>query len=348
MIKKLLLVVPALMVLAFFLIFGGHAESLFSLMPGIHSQVLKKFESPDGRLTAILTSKWRLGLGLPVAEPPKTTARWARLQIVRDHTMVYDSGDEPLNVYQMSPELALDLVWSPDSSRLAYRYITRLRIIDAAGKVTNHEPPEAESSITCFKWIDNRSLTVVAKQGGISSFGGGATHFRGYTEQATAIWIGRLDPAAGYEKLHQQALKKPTFLFHAVDFEVEEISPKGDKVAFSDGTDFCVFDLTTKRIVAKFVVPQKKDRTPDPAALAGDKDSRKFVMETAAQPGELEGLWWQDNDRVLMGVGLMGNYIHSFHSYDCTTKEVSDRTARLQPVWDRSYKNPNWFRAADP
>jgi len=41
----------------------------------------------------------------------------------------------------------------------------------------------------------------------------------------------------------------------------------------------------------------------------------------------------------------MSNYIHSFHSYDCGTRDLTDRTKLLRPVWDRSYKNPNWFRA---
>lgn len=324
---------------------GAQAGSLGEIFPGTYSGELKQLKSPDGHFTAILTHKERHGLGLP-PEPPKTTARWVRLQLVKERKVVYDSGYEPLNIYQMSPELALDLIWSPDSSRIAYRYITKLRVIDAEGKVTNHDPPEADSSITCFRWIDNRNLAVVAKKGGISNSGGGATYFEGYIEEASDIWIGKLDPEKGYEKLHQQAVKGPTFLFHAIDFEVEEISPKGDKVAFSDGSNFCVFDLISKRMAAKFAVPQEIDRGPDPATLAGDnEDIRKFVKETAAKPGEIEGLWWLDNDRVLMGVDLLGNYIYSFHSYDCATKDLSDRTKLLRPVWDRSYKNPNWFRS---
>ena len=105
---------------------GGGENPLTLLFGGTIDEELPQVKSPDGRSVAVLFHREKRGPARP-PEPPKTLERWARLKVLRDGKTVYDSGYENLNIYEMSPGFALDVVWSPDSSRLAYRHITSLR-----------------------------------------------------------------------------------------------------------------------------------------------------------------------------------------------------------------------------
>lgn len=138
--------------LALLLVAGtAQAGSLSELLPGTTRDEVAKIKSPDGQSVAIVTLKEKHGLGLP-PEPPKTSARWVRLKLTHDAKTVYDSSDEKLNVYQTGT-FASDVMWSPDSARLAYRYITTLRIIGLDGKVTTYSREPEDSVIASFRSV---------------------------------------------------------------------------------------------------------------------------------------------------------------------------------------------------
>lgn len=329
------------------------AGALSDLLPGIHADELKQDHSPDGHSKAILIHKVRRGLPLPGPEPPKTLARWARLTWIKDGKTIYDSGDEPLNIYQMSPTLALDIAWSPDSQRLAYRYITGIRIISSKGEVIKHNMADSAFVTASFRWIDNENLIVVSKKEQYPlGMSGRPDCYQGYIDQAKEIWIGQLNVATGYTARYRQPVSDPTFLFHAVGFRLDEISTKADRVAFSDGANLCIYDVKAGKIVAKVGLPQKPSPKPD---LTGpdmkDPTIRAVTEEMAARPAQLEGIWWATNDQLVLGMGLLGGPVKSFYAYDISTKVMSDKTDTLLPAWDgnekaMSYQDPDWFRLA--
>ncbi len=329
------------------------AGSLSDFLPGVHADELKQDKSPDGRSKAILIHKERRGLPLPGPEPPKTLARWARLTWLKDGKTIYDSGDEPLNIYQMSPTLALDLAWSPDSRRLAYRHITGIRIIGSKGEVATHNMADAGFVTASFRWIDNENLIVVSKKEQYPlDMSGKPDCYQGYIDQAKEIWIGQLNVATGYTECYRQPVSDPTFLFHAVGFQLDEISTKADRVAFSDGTNLCIYDVKTGKILAKVKLPQKPAPKPD---LTGpdmqDPTIRAVTEEMAARPAQLEGVWWPTNDQLVLGMGLLGGPVKSFYTYDIATKVVLDKTVTLLPAWDgnekaMNYQNSDWYRSA--
>ena len=261
----LLVLLVTVVTVAFHPLRGG--ENLFTLFfGGTIEEELGRVKSPDGRSVAILFHRYKHGPGGP-PEPPKTLERWARLKISRDGKTIYDSGYENLNIYQMSAGFALDVMWSPDSSHLAYRHIASFRIVDSDGKATAYDVVPEKSVISSFRWIDNERLLVVSKKTGYPlAMHGKPYMYNGYIDQAEDIRITRLDllkgkterytqalnDIQGDTKRHEQAVKpwnrkrldKPTFLFHAINFRMDEISPKADRVAFSDGANLYVYDDT--------------------------------------------------------------------------------------------------------
>lgn len=332
------------------LVGGAQAGSLSELLPGTHQDELKQIKSPDGDSTAILYHKERHGLGLP-PEPPKTLDRWARLKVIKDGKTVYDSGAERLNNYQMSAGFALDVMWSPDSSYLAYRHITALRVIRRDGKVIGQPLVPQDSAIASFAWIDGTSLLLVAKKTRYPLDMSGKPYlFNGYTDQARDIRIMRLHLTNGVTTLFQQVVNDPTFLFHSVSFFLDEISPKADRVAFSDGANLCVYDSKAGKLITTIKIPQKPPPKPN---LPPDypPEARKAVTELSAEPAQLEGVWWQDNDRLVIGVGLLGFPAKSFYTYNIPSNAMTDVTSVLLPKWEgddktRNYQNSEWYRPA--
>ncbi|MBX7245499.1 MAG: hypothetical protein K1X53_08365 [Candidatus Sumerlaeaceae bacterium] len=279
------------------------------------------------------------------------SARWSRLKITKDDKTVYDSGDEGLNKYQSMPGFALDLAWSPDSAHLAYRQITSIRIINTDGKVTNQLPVSKDSAVSSFSWIDTTSVLVVSKktENPLDMFGK-PYQYSGYTDKAMDIRIQRLPLTGGGTELYQQVVRKPTFIFHSIGFLLDEISPKGDLVAFSDGANLCIFDTKVGKVSRKIAIPQK----PPPKVEPMEEDwpeVRKAMEELAAEPQQLEGIWWQTHDRLVIGVGFLGSEVRSVYTYDIPSNTLTDKTSTLLPLWmgsikARFYQDPNWFGAS--
>ncbi len=344
-----------LLILCLLLLTAGSVRAglLSDLLPGPRADELKQVKSPDGHSTAFLIHKERHGLPLPGPEPPKTLARWAQLKWIKDGKTVYDSGDEPLNTYQMSPALALDLAWSPDSRHLAYRHITGIRIIGPKGEVATHNMADTGLITASFRWIDMENLIVVSKKGQYPlDMSGKPDCYQGYIDQAKEIWIGQLNLNTGYKECYRQTVSDPTFLFHAVGFQLDEISPKADRVAFSDGANLCLYDVVAKKMLANFRLPQKPGPKPD---LSGPDMAHPIIrasaVKMAARTAQLSGVWWPTNDKLVIGMGLLGGPVKSFYTYDIPTKTLQDKTDVLLLVWDgneqaMNYQDSDWYRSS--
>ena len=102
---------------------------------------------------------------------------------------------------------------------------------------------------------------------------------------------GLLGPPETSERFHQE-LDHPTFLFHGIDFLLDEISPKADRVAFSDGANLCIYDDTAGKPIAKIEIPQKSPVLPELPTDASPEDvkSNKELasMSRLAAPAEIK------------------------------------------------------------
>lgn len=336
------------------------AGSLSEVLPGTSENELQQVRSPDGHSVAVLFHKERHGIALP-PEPAKTLERWARLKLTKDGKTIYDSGYENLNIYQMSPGFALDVLWAPDSSRLAYRHINSLRIIGPDGKMPKDSLVPEDSVISSFRWIDNESLLVVSKKTQHSLDMGGKPYlYEGYADQqAKDIRIIRLHLTKGKTLRYRQAVNDPVFLFHSSGFCLDEISPQADRVAFSDGVNLCVYDDTAGKVITQVKIPQK----PTTPVFSPDADefTKKVDLEMAARPDELDGIWWPTNDKLVVGLELlMRQEKRAFYTFDIPSQKLTDETKMLLPLWQDCYRkshknvgidyfgwqNPDWYKSA--
>ncbi|MGX9727162.1 MAG: hypothetical protein ACTFAK_07540 [Candidatus Electronema sp. VV] len=339
--------------LAVFFVAGSAQAGLLSeLLPGTTQNEVAKITSPDRQSVALVTLKEKHGVWLPGPEPPKTLARWVQLKVTHNAKTIYDSSDESLNVSQTGTT-ASDVMWSPDSTHVAYRYITTLRIIGLDGKLTTYRREPEDSVISSFRWIDNENLLVVSKKERYPlDMYGSPYYYNGYTDKAKDIRIARLNIANGFTEYHHQAVSDPTFLFHSVGFYLDEISPKADRVAFSDGSNLCVYDVTTRKLTVQVKIPQKPSPKPDPAAPGmEDQTIRAAREEMATWPAQLEGVWWPTNDKIVLGVGLLGGPTMSFYLYDLAEGKLTDKTDTLLAIWKasdkaRNYQDADWYRSA--
>jgi hypothetical protein len=99
---------------------------------------------------------------MPGPEPPKKTGCWAELAVTRNGATVFTTGFDDLGVNQSAP-LALDLAWSPDSAKVAYRWGSQLRVIGTNGTSVNHDVAAGKSHISSYKWVGDNDLLILTK-----------------------------------------------------------------------------------------------------------------------------------------------------------------------------------------
>lgn len=341
----------AFVVLLVFLFSGAsNFGKLSEVLPGTYQRETHQLKSPDQSSVAAFWHKESHGMALP-PEPPKILERWARLKITKAGKTIYDSSYENLNTYQHS--FALDAIWSPDSNHLTYRFVDTLRTIGPDGKMMIHDLSAEDSVISSFRWIDNESLIIVSKkmESPLSSSETPYRCYPSYCENAVDIRITRLSLTKGKAALYSLPTQATPFLFHALDFFLEEISPAATRVAFSDGSHLCIYDIAAKEITYKVEIPQKTPATP--ATPAKPEDYPPEILESiksiSVLPQQLEGLWWKSDDELIVGVGLLGSYSKSFYTYHIPTKQLTDVTSLLLPIWDgsdeaKNYRDSNWYR----
>ncbi len=271
--------------------------------------------SPDGEACVIVATKEKHGVPLPGPEPPKTTAKWARVSLEVKRKRVYDTGDQNIGVYQSLP-FAFDVSWAPDSAHVAYRMVTTLRIVSRDGAVHEAAIVCTNSLISSFKWISNKEVLVVLKEidEPLDMFGY-PQHYHGYLAKAKSIKVVRVNLDGRVSERFTQPVNEPTFMFKSVGFQNQEVSPYSDRVAFSDGAAVCVYDDTAGTIVAK-----------------------------AAITGSVEGTWWETKDKIILGVGPLSSSDRRFASFDLADSKIQDRTADLLPLWDGQWASVDWFR----
>lgn len=344
--------------IAFFLVacipnFAAAGSEAAFLLTGVEKYDLPPVKSPDGQLSALLSIKTKYKL--PIVMEPKKEGCSSRLTVFKGNKTIYNSGDEKLNT-GAGMGFALDLAWSPDSKHLAFRHISSLRIIGLDGKSGMFNISPENYVITSFRWIDNSNLLVVSKVGKMPLDTFGRPYlYAGYIDEAKTIRISRFNLTSGFTTVYEQTVAEPTFIFHAATFYLDEISPNSDRVAFSDGQNLCICDSNLKKIVAKIKIPQKQPpHRPMPTPTDNeDFDSffKSVEREMASRPAHLEGIWWPDNNTLLVGVGLLGGPTKSFYIYDIGKNSLSDKTSVLLPVWNGNqkainYQDPDWYRSA--
>lgn len=369
------------------MVWNGGDNWFTSWFGGTVTRHLCEARSPDGRSVAVLLEREKHG-PFRGPEPPETQGRWVRLRVARDGKTIYDSGYESLSVYG-TPVFALDLAWSPNSRHLAYRHVGSLRIIGRDGKTAACDAVPHQAVISSFRWIDDDRLLIVAKETdklNPLAMPGLPDHYGGYSDRAEVIHITRLNVVTGETNHYEQAMNeakgaddhqdqaakmpglsnKPTFLFHAIGFLMDEISPNADRVAFSDSGALCIYDDATGKVIARAEIPQRLSPPADATANSPNDigestessfDAAKMIAAAeklmASMPAQIDGIWWQTNDRLVIGVGMLSSQPnrYAFFTYDVPSNVLSDQSNVLLPLWMgnntvRNYQDPDWFRSA--
>lgn len=276
--------------------------------------------SPDGTGLAKITAKTTHGAPLPGPEPPEIKSKSVRLTVTTKGKIVYDSGFQEIGRFQHLPMIA-DIAWAPDSSRVACRLVNSFCIVDEGGRRKDFPlvEPSDNSLISSFRWTGNRELLVVIKLiDDPLGMHGYPQHYHGYLAKSKCVRIARLNLDTGITNRFLLATASPTFMFHSCGFQNQEIAPDTNRVAFSAGYALCVYDDGLGRLVARVPVD-----------------------------GSIEGTWWDTNDRVIIGIGLLSGQLH-FSRLDVRTGRMTDQTAQLLPFWTRNWERLDWFRPALP
>lgn len=283
-----------------------------------HTRELARDASPNGKSTVVLTRKEKRGFPWPGPEPPRVTARLTRLTLLKDGKTVYDTGFEQVGDDQNSP-FAFDLAWAPDSSQLAYRVLNTLQIISGEGEVRPFNIVKDNALVSSFKWISSDELLIVSKgiDEPLDSYGY-PVHYYGYLANSTYVKVSRIHLESGVTERFKQEVNKPTFLFHSIGFENQEISPYSSRVAFSDGTNINVYD-----------------------------DSEGAITAKAPVEGSINGIWWQDDNTVILKLRQISNEPKRFLTFNANDTTIKDATGKLLPRWDGSYLNADWFKQAE-
>jgi len=272
-------------------------------------------DSPDRQAFIKVSSKERRGLYLIGPEPPETKAQWARFVVDVLGRKVHDTGFRDIGRYQSIP-FAFDVAWSPDSAHVAYRSITTLSIVSRDGQVRQAAIVCTNSLISSFKWVSTKEILAVVKEINYPlDLHGYPQQYDGYIAKARGLKIVSVSLDGTVSERFTQRVNKPTFMFHSIGFENQEISPYSNRVAFSDGSGLCVYD-----------------------------DGAAKVLATVPVTGEIEGSWWESKDTIIIGIGLLSGR-RDFLRYDLADGSVQNCTATLLPQWDGMWRRVDWFRA---
>lgn len=261
------------------------------------SSEVARATSPNGKAVAVILERETPGLPR-ISEPPKSAGRWAKLSISRGS---FSTDFEVLNIYDHA-SFATDLAWSPDSEHLAYRRVNQFRVFGPDNKPIAYNVVTGNSLIASFRWIDTNSLLVVTKtiNDPLDLYGKPDT-FHGYLARSRAIRIIRINLAGLITERYTLQFPKPehvdvvdmygpTFIFRSAGFLMDEISPSATKVAFGDGTNLCVFD---------------------------DRTGKVIVQKPLAN--QIEGVWWLNDDIVLLGLDLLSSNQMKFVTFSTSS-----------------------------
>ena len=276
-------------------------------------QVLHK-ASPDGRFTAVAEMIQRHTFPIPGPEPPRTTAQYHTLRVLADGKIIFALPRQDLGgSYGIGHYV--DLEWSPDSNRFAYRLLNELLVVEPLEtRVLRFTAEQPNACISSFRWINGNKLVVLTKTVG-SHIGPYPT----YIEKATGVDLWVLDIGHGrWQHVVNYPTQPVTYLFRSAEFRMDELSSFGSNAAFFDGTDLVIYDYAERRLVLRVPVN-----------------------------GSVEGVWWVDNDRCLVAVNSLSG-TPQFFTVAVSDSKMEEVTGQLMPLWNRQYDNMRWFEPKLP
>jgi hypothetical protein len=277
-------------------------------------------KSPDGRAIARVVVKEQTEPRIIGPKPSAIKAKKVRLIISFDGKKTYDSGLKDVSIEQSLP-FAVDLAWSPDSNSIAYRLVTTFQITNKEGKSRSIDVIHDNSLISSFKWTSNKELLIVTKkidEEPLDTYG--LPLYDGYIVNAENIRIVKLNVDSGLTERFSQDIKTRPFIFHSIRFLNQEISPYSNRVVFSHGNMICVYD-----------------------------DSAGKIIKAVPIEGSVEGTWWDTNDKIIVGIGLLSNPERHFMIFDVLSGSIENKTSQFLEKWKGQlgsdpWSNPDWFR----
>ena len=295
-------------------------KTLFFLLPitvillascsGTSTIEVARISSPDGQKEAVVTLKQQHESFNPTPDAPDLQAQWLKLDILSGNKTLFTTGFEGLERYDHVSE---DAIWSPDSTKVAYRLFDQFRIITTQGKCDSYDVCSFNRKVSSYRWRNKDELLLVSKH--IDSPG---PFYPGFFSNTKGIQILKLTLGKGTTERYRQTVDEPMFLCHTSSSLIEEISPSVNRVAFSDGHNICVYDDSTGTIIAKEPVE-----------------------------GSVSGIWWVNDDKLVLYLSVPSNteQEEQFYTFDIPSNKLEDVTSKLYPDW-HGYDKPNWFRPA--
>jgi hypothetical protein len=273
--------------------------------------------SPDGRLTAVATVLMRTDVPLPGPEPPRVRQKHVKLCILKGQREILSLQDLELYPDYSGHGDALDALWSPDSSSLAYRCVNKLHIVRPDSSwVEDFSPPGQATCISSFRWFDRGTLVVLTKD-----FSSGSRLEIGYPSfdadfSGADLW--RLEIDAGrWTRIVHFPTQELSFLFRGAGFRVDELSPFAPLVAIHDGEQMRVYDYSLEEAVFNHAIT-----------------------------GPVDGVWWIDRNRCLIMTNNLSAHKPLFFEINVADSSVTELTEKLRSHWDGNYLKMDWYRKA--
>jgi hypothetical protein len=285
------------------------AETLTTSATGVYLQTT----SPDARLTAVGEVVERHALPMPGPEPPRTNASLHTLRVLEAGNVIFSSPTQDLG---KGADGKMDIAWARDSSRFAYRLLTSLHVVEPRQQRMRElwEPP-ADSFISTFRWIDDRTLAVLTRHvpppaSELLTYG-----YPDFTLDSTGATLWRIGvPDGPAEQIVTVPIASQPCLIRGA-LRIDELAPDVPLVAIHDGNQLLVYDF----------------------------QSEQFVLRQPVA-GPVHGVWWADADTVVLSINnLSGLDTARFLVVQVSRSQVVDVTDQLLPLWTGLYDDLRWF-----
>lgn len=298
---KIIITALCILILIFCFLSSCHYDSI---------SIPHTIKSRDNSATTLISIRNKNRFRLP-PEGPDVIERWAKIEIIVKDKIVYRSEYEEIGKYNEWGYL--DLRWSPDSTKVAYRIGRNFFIIDINGQREAFNVA-SDYVVTSFKWINNNEILFILKK----PEGKNAIYFSRECKGLKLIKLSLSDRKK--TELFCNGEIKSSMRYNQVGCQTEEISLDNSKMIFNNGRNISIYDIKTNKIILSY-----KINTPDTIIV--------------------NGFWWYDNCNILIAYWEPENRGYDkYIKWNITTGIVEDQTDKLSPRDMNRYSDPDWFR----
>ena len=207
--------------------------------------------SPDGRWTAVITIKTVSGPAIPGPDPTPALSQEHQFSIL-DHgtTILKTPWHNPGTIGSLTYQ-GLDILWSTDSRQIAHRRGNDILLFDTSTRsLKTVRPVQDGSCIASYKWIAPDKLVILARYNPTATSDPGSAYA---TEYHRSVRIALVEYNIVNDTSRQLATHEAdaAYTFRSLSVDGHELSPFGDRVAFSNRRTICVYDWSAAKWLAE-------------------------------------------------------------------------------------------------